>query len=98
CGLVRKDAATGCCELAPASHFRITPDSPQEVDPDEPIHQVLNPASFGSRAVTLHIYSLPFDTCEVSDLVAKRYQDVALVNTSEFGVLRTDMNLEKVKL
>ena len=80
--LIRKDAASGFCELQPDSHFLITPDSPQEVDPDEPIHQVLNPSSFGSRAVTLHVYSRPFDTCEVYDLAAKRYKDVSLVNTS----------------
>ncbi len=96
--LVRKDAGSGFCELQPDSHFLITPDSPQEVDPDEPIHQVLNPASFASRAVTLHVYSRPFDTCEVYDLAAKRYKDVSLVNTSEFGVLKTGMAVEKVSL
>jgi len=96
--LIRKDAANGFCELQPDSHFLITPDSPQEVDPDEPIHQVLNPSSFASRAVTLHVYSRPFDTCEVYDLAAKRYKDVSLVNTSEFGVLKTGMAMEKVSL
>lgn len=96
--LIRKDAANGFCELRPDSHFLITPDSPQEVDPDEPIHQVLNPASFASRAVTLHVYSRPFDTCEVYDLAAKRYKDVSLVNTSEFGVLKTGIAMEKVSL
>ena len=96
--LIRKDAANGFCELRPDSHFLITPDTPQEVDPDEPIHQVLNPSSFASRAVTLHVYSKPFDTCEVYDLAAKRYKDVSLVNTSEFGVLKTGMAMEKVSL
>jgi hypothetical protein len=96
--LVRRDAGSGFCELQPDSHFLITPDSPQEVDPDEPIHQVLNPVSFGSRAVTLHVYSRPFDTCEVYDLAAKRYKDVSLVNTSEFGVLKTGMTVERVSL
>ena len=47
-------------------------------------------ASFASRAVTLHIYSKPFDTCEVYDLKARRYQEVALVNTSEYGVVKSD--------
>ena len=96
--LIHKDAASGFCELQPDSHFLITPDTPQEVDPDEPIHQVLNPSSFASRAVTLHVYSRPFDTCEVYDLAAKRYKDVSLVNTSEFGVLKTGMAMEKVSL
>ena len=96
--LVHKDAARGACELQEDTDFLITLDSPQEVDPEEPIHQVLNLPSFGSRAVTLHIYSKPFDTCEVYDLAAKRYRDVNLVNTSEFGVLKTDLSVEKISL
>ncbi len=96
--LVHKDSASGSCELQEDTQFLITPDSPQEVDPEEPIHQVLNPASFGSRAVTLHIYSKPFDTCEIYDLAEKRYRDVSLVNTSEFGVLKTTLTVEKVSL
>lgn len=96
--LIRKDPATGYCELEPSTQFLIDPDSPQEVDPAEPIHLVANPISFGSRAVTLHIDSEPFDPCEIYNLKAKRYEDVRLVNHSEYGVLKTDMMVEKVRL
>ena len=96
--LIRKDAAMGICELEPSNHFVIEVGRPQEVDPAEPIHQVVNPHSFGSRAVTLHVYSRPFDTCEIYDLKAKHYEDVNLVNTTEFGVVKTDRELEKVVL
>ncbi|PYV26816.1 MAG: hypothetical protein DMG24_06165 [Acidobacteria bacterium] len=96
--LIRKDAATGICELEPSNHFLIEVGRPQEVDPAEPIHQVVNPHSFGSRAVTLHVYSRPFDTCEIYDLKAKHYEDVNLVNTTEFGVVKTGRELEKVVL
>ena len=96
--LVRKDPAAGLCELEPTTHFVIDVDSPQEVDPQEPIHQVVNPHSFGSRAVTLHVYSRPFDTCEVYDLKARRYEDVKLTNTSEYGVLKTEMAVARVEL
>ncbi len=96
--LIRKDPASGFCELESSTHFVIDPSSPQEVDPEEPIHQVVNPTSFQSRAVTLHIYSEPFDTCEVYDLKSRHYEDVRLVNTSEFGVLKTEMKVEKVRL
>src|SRR5690348_14215987 len=51
--LIHKDAATGFCELEPSRHFIIDGDSPNEVDPGEPIHLVANPGSFGARAVTL---------------------------------------------
>jgi hypothetical protein len=96
--LIRKDAASGYCKLEPSTHFVIDADRPAEVDPAEPIHQVSNPTSFGSRAVTLHIYSRPFDTCEVYDLRAKRYKDIHLMNTSEYGVLRVGGKVEKVAL
>lgn len=95
--LIRKDESTGYCELEPSKHFVIEPDSPQEVDPSEPIHLVANPTSFGARAATLHVYSKPYDTCEVYDMKGKRYEVVKLVNTTEYGVLtRTDMKVEKV--
>lgn len=91
--LVRQDPAAQTCELEPTTKFVIDAGSPAEVDPEEPIHLVANPTSFNSRAVTLHIYSKPFDTCEVYDLKCGRYQDVTLANTSEFGVLQTGLTL-----
>ncbi|MBI4467935.1 MAG: cysteine dioxygenase family protein [Acidobacteria bacterium] len=96
--LVRKDPSSGTCELASSDHFIMEPGSPQAVDPDEPIHQVVNPSSFSSRSVSLHIYSRPFDTCEVYDLKANHYQDVKLVNTSEYGVLVTREQIQRVLL
>jgi len=96
--LVRKNAATHYCELEPTDHYIIDGNRPAEVDPDEPIHQVANPTSFDSRAVTLHIYSRPFDTCEVYDLKGRRYEDVKLTNTSEFGVLHSNLKVAKVNL
>jgi cysteine dioxygenase len=96
--LIRRDSATAFCELEPSTHFMIETGKPLEVDPEEPIHQVINPASFNSRAVTLHVYSAPYDTCEIYDLKAKRYSVVKLVNTTEYGVVKSDMRLEKVSL
>lgn len=96
--LIRKDPSTGFCELQSSTQFVIERNHPGEVDPAEPIHQVINPASYGSRAVTLHIYSKPFDTCEVYDLKDKRYRDVRLVNTSEYGILKSDLSVEKAVL
>lgn len=96
--LIKKDASRSFCELKSSTQFELSPDSPGEVDPEEPIHQVLNLPSYNSRAVSLHIYSRPFDTCEVYDLKAKTYSDVVLVNTTEYGVPKTDIPLEKWNL
>jgi len=96
--LVKKDESKNFCELRSHGQFMLDMDSPTEVDPEEPIHQVLNLQQFNSRAVSLHIYSRPYDTCEVYDLKEKRYEDVRLINTSEFGILKTDQTVEKVQL
>lgn len=96
--LVSKDPARAFCELASSGQFILEMKSPMEVDPAEPIHQVLNLPSFDSRAVSLHVYSKPFDTCEVYDLKTKHYEDAPLINTTEYGVLKSDWKLEKVQL
>src|SRR2546429_1573183 len=35
------------------------------VNPVEPVHQVLNLLEFNQRAVSVHVYSKPFDSCEI---------------------------------
>jgi len=75
------------CRLEATSSFLITPTSPLEVDQEEPVHQVLNLAEWKERAVSLHIYSRPFNTCEVYSLEKGTYCDVPLYYTSEYGKL-----------
>lgn len=96
--LVRHDPVALTCELEATSGFLIDAATPGEVDPEQPIHLVANPASFASRAVTLHVYSLPFDICEVYDRKAGRYADVKLSNATEFGVVTSDLKLEQIAL
>lgn len=96
--LVCQDPTTQFCELAPTDRYMIDADNPAEVDSEEPIHLVVNPPGFGSRAVTLHIYSRPFDECDVYDLKSKRYETVSLSNTSEGGLLTCSLAVEKVAL
>jgi len=93
--LIKKDESKNFCELRSHGQFLLDADSPTEVDPEEPIHQVLNLPQFNCRAISLHIYSRPYDTCEVYDLKEKCYEDVPLINTSEYGVLKTDQAVEK---
>lgn len=97
--LVKKDSSKNFCELRSSSQVVLDVGHPAEVDPADPIHQVINPSSFQTRAVSLHVYSLPFDTCEIYDLKEKRYEDIKLSNTTEYGVVtNTTMKLEKVRL
>ncbi|HXE76559.1 MAG TPA: cysteine dioxygenase family protein [Candidatus Xenobia bacterium] len=83
--VVERDPKTMSCRLVPSREFLITPTEPCEVDPQEPVHQVLNLAEWNQRAVSLHIYSRPFNSCEVYSLEKGTYCDVPLHYTSEYG-------------
>lgn len=85
--VTQRDKAKKTCRLEPSKSFLITPTAPLEVDQEEPVHQVLNLAEYGERAVSLHVYSKPFNTCEVYSLEKGTYDDVPLYYTSEFGKL-----------
>ena len=63
--LVSQDVDHGQCQLTPTDTVEMNPANPCAVDPADPVHRVVNPKHFGERAVSLHIYSRPFDTCVV---------------------------------
>ncbi|MFZ0955156.1 MAG: cysteine dioxygenase family protein [Candidatus Sulfotelmatobacter sp.] len=63
--VIRQDLSAGRCELEPSETVEMNIAQPCAVDPREPVHRVLNPRQFGERAVSLHVYSRPFDTCVV---------------------------------
>jgi hypothetical protein len=69
------------------------PGHPCHVDPAAPVHQVLNLAEFGQRAVSIHVYSKPFDSCEIYLAEKGTYMDVPLHYTSEFGRLNPEEKL-----
>lgn len=96
--VVRQDSATQFCELAATDRYTIGIDRPAEVDSEQPIHFVVNPPAFASRAVTLHIYSRPFEECEIYDLKSKCYETIRLANTSENGVLISSLSAQRVAL
>ena len=60
---------------------------PCYVNPLEPVHEVINAPEFNQRAVSIHVYSKPFDTCEVYQRDKGTYADVPLFYTSEYGEL-----------
>ncbi|MGH9842488.1 MAG: cysteine dioxygenase [Blastocatellia bacterium] len=85
--VIEQDAETAYCRIEPAEAFDIDRLKPAEVDPTEPVHQVLNLAEFGRRAVSLHIYSRPIDRCLVYSSTKNQYGEVVLRYTSEYGKL-----------
>jgi hypothetical protein len=81
------DGHRGTCRLVQAELYEMDSAHPAYVNPLEPVHQVLNLPEFNQRAVSLHVYSKPFDTCEVYLRDQGTYSDVPLHYTSEFGQL-----------
>jgi cysteine dioxygenase len=81
------DASHGTCKIVPTDTYEMDAAHPAYVNPAEPVHEVMNLAEFNQRAVSIHIYSKPFDTCEVYLRDRGTYSDVPLFYTSEYGKL-----------
>lgn len=84
---------SGTCHLVPTDIYEMNSANPVYVNPLEPVHQVLNLAEYNQRAVSIHIYSKPFDSCEVYQLEKGTYGDVPLHYTSEYGRLNPEEKL-----
>jgi cysteine dioxygenase len=89
----QQDPLHGTCHLEPTDIYDMDAAHPAYVNPLEPVHQVLNLPEFSQRAVSIHVYSRPFDTCEVYQREKGTYADVPLHYTSEFGKLNPDEKL-----
>jgi cysteine dioxygenase len=88
-----RDSALGTCHILPTDIYDMDATHPAYVNPLEPVHQVLNLPEFNQRAVSIHIYSKPFDTCEIYQREKGTYADVPLHYTSEYGKLNPDEKL-----
>ena len=88
-----REAAHGTCRLVATDAFDMDAEHPAAVNPFEPVHQVLNLRAFGRRAVSIHIYSRPFDSCEAYSLEKGTYFDAPLHYTSEYGKLNPEEKL-----
>lgn len=80
-----QDLAAGKCELEPADTVEMNPARPCAVDPLDPVHRVYNPREFNTRAVSLHVYSRPFDTCVVYSPEQGTCGEIKLHYTTEYG-------------
>ena len=88
--VVEGQDGTEHCELAESSRYWMDPLNPGRVEPEEPIHSVANPGELNQRAVSIHIYSYPYDACTVYFLEHKRSLEVPLHYSSRYGVLEPE--------
>jgi cysteine dioxygenase len=83
--VVRQDLEAGTCHLEPTDTVEMNIFHPCAVDPGEPVHRVLNPREFNHRAVSLHVYSRPFDTCVVYSAEQGTCGEIQLHYTTAYG-------------
>lgn len=83
--VLNQDLEAGTCDIVPTDIVEMNPAAPAAVDPKEPVHRVYNPAEFGQRAVSLHVYSKPYDSCMVYSDEQHKCGEIKLSYTSEFG-------------
>ena len=84
---VELDAAKNHCKLSETDQFDLSDCLTAKVELEEPIHQILNLSEFGERAVSLHVYSKPFDKCLCYCRETDRFSEVSLAYTSIGGKL-----------
>ena len=94
--IIEQDSQTGYCQLEPTDIFDIHKSLPATVDPAEPVHRVMNIPDFHQRAVSLHIYSKPFDRCLVYSLAENHFREIPLHYTSQYGELCEGENVQVV--
>jgi cysteine dioxygenase len=80
-----QDIEAGQCQLTASNTVELSATNPCAVDPHEPVHRVMNPREANQRAVTLHVYSRPFDSCVVYSPEQGTCGDIRLHYNTIFG-------------
>ena len=91
--ILEQNSVANFCRIEETESFDLETLSPAEVNLEEPIHQVLNPSEFNQRAVSLHIYSRPFERCLIYSTQKHEVRERVLCYTSEYGKLRPEARL-----
>lgn len=85
--VISQDLKAGTADIVPTDIIEMNPAAPAAVDPKDPVHKVYNPAEFNHRAVSLHVYSRPYDSCVVYSDEQHKCGEIKLSYTSEYGAL-----------
>ena len=81
------DESRGHCRLVETDTFDLSDCLAAKVELEEPVHQILNLAEFDDRAVSIHVYSKPYDRCLSYCRDTDTFKEVPLFYTSIDGEL-----------
>jgi cysteine dioxygenase len=85
------DESRNYCKLIETETFELSDCRAAKVELEQPIHEVQNLAECDARAVSIHIYSKPFDRCLSYCRETHTYKEVPLFYTSIGGKLCRDV-------
>src|ERR1035437_2421658 len=88
--IAEKYESRAYCKLIETDAFELSDCLAAKVELEQPIHQVQNSEEYGERAVSIHIYSKPFDSCLSYCLETHTYKEVPLFYNSIGGKLCRD--------
>jgi len=91
--VLEQDESRGYCRLEETDRFDLSDCLAAKVELEEPVHQILNLPEFDERAVSLHIYSKPYDKCLSYCRQTDTFKEVPLFYTSVGGTLCEGINL-----
>ena len=83
--VIHQDLSAGKSNIKSTEIVEMNISHPCAVDPLEPVHRVLNPREFNHRAVSVHVYSRPFDTCVVYSADQGTCGEIQLHYTTQYG-------------
>ncbi|HZD32795.1 MAG TPA: cysteine dioxygenase family protein [Candidatus Angelobacter sp.] len=83
--VLEENLAAHHCNIVETEVVEITSTNPVAVDPLNPVHDVRNPREFGQRAVSVHLYSRPFDSCVVYSVDQHTCGEIPLHYNSMYG-------------
>jgi len=81
------DESKGYCKLRETDSFELAECLAARVELEEPVHQILNLAEYDEQAVSIHIYSKPYDRCISYCRDTDTFKEVLLSYTSIDGKL-----------
>jgi cysteine dioxygenase len=84
---VETDEEKGFCKLSETDMFNLSDCLTAKVELEQPIHQILNLPEFNERAVSVHIYSKPFNKCLTYCRDTDTFKEVNLCYASIRGEL-----------
>lgn len=87
------DESRGHCRLRETDSFELSDCLAAKVELEEPIHQILNLTEYDARAVSLHIYSKPYESCLSYCRDTDTFKEVQLCYTSIDGKLCDNVKL-----